>query len=266
MDVSVIIPCYNSGAYLREALDSVVSAPVRVSFEIIVVDDGSTDEPTIALLKQLEQEGITIIHQENKGPAAARNTGVRASTGKYLLFLDSDNKIVPAYMEKGVAAFGADKRLGVVYGQPSFFGDTDKPRFTTGPFDAAKLLGENYIDMCAMVRRKLWEDTGGLDESRFLIGHEDWEFWISAMSRKWKFLFIEEILFNYRVLSDSLITSAYDFKTFENKIFYIYSKNIKNRQLKKIALKNRSMGFYLNLFKINKRSFFNVLFNKIIVK
>lgn len=266
MDVSVIIPCYNSGAYLREALDSVVSAPVRVSFEIIVVDDGSTDEQTIFLLKQLEQEGMNIIYQENKGPAAARNTGVRASTGKYLLFLDSDNKIVPAYMEKGVAAFGADKRLGVVYGRPSFFGDTNEPRFTTGPFDPAKLLGENYIDMCAMVNRKLWEDTGGLDESRFLIGHEDWEFWIHAMLRKWKFLFIDEILFYYRILPDSLITSAYKLNTFNQKIYYIYNKNIKNKYLKKIILKKQTMGYYINLFRINKVSFFNILFNKLIVK
>jgi len=262
MDVSVIIPCFNSGAYLQEAVDSVTMKKVNVSHELIIVDDGSTDASTIRLLTRLETEGFKIIYQENGGPAAARNTGVKASTGAFILFLDSDNKIDPAYMERAVAIMHADSKVGVVYAQPSFFGDTSRQQFTTGPFDAIKLLRENYIDMCAVVRREMWDQCGGLDESRLLIGHEDWEFWINGLVHKWKFYYLDKIMYSYRLRPDSLITTSCDQAAYRKKVTYIYTKHIKNSLLKKIASKRTAIGFYVTLIKIEKILFLNLILRR----
>ncbi len=100
--ISIIIPVYNSGNYLRETLESVRNYTGKSIYEIIIVNDGSTDNDTLELLNQLQNEGYSIIDQENKGPAAARNNGVECSRGKYLLFLDSDNRIKPSYIDKGI--------------------------------------------------------------------------------------------------------------------------------------------------------------------
>src|SRR4051812_30462131 len=97
--VSIIIPCYNSGKYLPEALDSISAYPDKGMYEVIIINDGSTDELTLSLLNNLQQNGEHIVlHQENKGPAAARNAGVKMAKAPYLLFLDSDNKIESNYI------------------------------------------------------------------------------------------------------------------------------------------------------------------------
>ncbi|OZI05399.1 hypothetical protein BWI93_25675 [Siphonobacter sp. BAB-5385] len=118
--VSVIIPCYNSGTYLPEALASVEAYQGSYAYEIIIINDGSTDPHTLEYLRELETRGYSILHQENKGAAAARNTGVRAARGKYLLLLDSDNRIRPAYLEKGIPVLESRPDVGVVYGNAHF--------------------------------------------------------------------------------------------------------------------------------------------------
>lgn len=206
--VSVIIPCYNSGQYLREALDSVAAYPAKQVYEVVIVDDGSTDAVTIDLLHQLKQEGYQVIHQVNKGPAAARNTGIKAAKGQYLLLLDSDNKIRPAFIDIGIKILNEHARVGVVHGQAAFFGEAMQARFRPRPFEKYSVLANNYIDMCTMVRRAAWEQVGGMDEARVLIGHEDWEFWLQLHTAGWEFYFVDQVLFEYRLGSDSLVAQA----------------------------------------------------------
>jgi glycosyltransferase involved in cell wall biosynthesis len=91
--ISVIIPCFNYGAYLQQCLQSVLTSAQDIPKEIIVIDDGSTDN-TPEIARQF-QEHVTYIHQENAGLSAARNTGMRHATGKYLLFLDADDLLAP---------------------------------------------------------------------------------------------------------------------------------------------------------------------------
>lgn len=206
MDVSVIIPCYNSGQYLADALQSVKSSAglQHHTYETIVVDDGSTDQQTIALLQQVQQQGIIVVHQENKGPAGARNTGVKNAKGKYLLFLDSDNKIRPTFMARGIQIFhGTD--ADIIYGKPAFFGASDKPRFKTGPFDLESILVINHIDMCSMIRKTTFDMLGGFDEDRGLIAFEDWDLWIRAGGAGCNFQFINEVMFDYRITNHSLL-------------------------------------------------------------
>lgn len=207
--VSIIIPCYNSGKYLNEALDSILTYQDNC-YEIIIVDDGSTDELTINLLNELKQKGFNIIRKENGGPASARNLGVKHAKGKYLLLLDSDNKIRHEYLSKGIEILDTHPDIAVVHGKPQLFGDlTDQNRhFETGPFELSKMLAFNYIDVCSVIRKSVWEELDGQNESRELMGYEDWEFWIKLGVSSKKFYFVNQILFDYRISPSSLITLA----------------------------------------------------------
>jgi glycosyltransferase involved in cell wall biosynthesis len=206
--VSVIIPCYNAGEMLLDAINSIRHEKFNYSTEIIIINDGSTDPTTISILGQLDKEGYTILHQDNKGPAAARNSGVKAASGEYYMFLDSDNKLRSNYINKGVPLLMAHKDIGVVYGIPEFFGEQTTAKFVPMAFDKIKMLEKNFIDMCVLMRKKVWLEQGELDENRLMIGVEDWEYWIRLGFSNWKFYFLEEICFDYRVRKDSLVEST----------------------------------------------------------
>ena len=223
--ISIVIPCYNSGEFLPAALESVRSYPGPEPYEVVVVDDGSTDARTQEVLLQAAAQGCQVIYQQNKGPAAARNMGIAHARGEYILFLDSDNKIRPDYIRRGVAVLRQQPEVGVVYGKASFFGEVAAPRFAGQPFDFYQLLKENYIDMCSVIRRRMWEELGGLDEVRLLMGHEDWEFWIRAAGAGWQFQYVDEILFDYRIRSNSLITEAVRPEAYRTMLDYIHTKH-----------------------------------------
>jgi glycosyltransferase involved in cell wall biosynthesis len=99
--ISVIIPCFNQGPYLDEAVDSVLAQTFQ-DFEILVVDDGSTDAETIKILRDFARPKTRIIRTENQGLSAARNNGIREAMGEYILPLDADDKIGPGYLEDAV--------------------------------------------------------------------------------------------------------------------------------------------------------------------
>jgi glycosyltransferase involved in cell wall biosynthesis len=225
--VSIVIPCYNSGAFLPEALASVLNFPALNTCEVIVVNDGSTDALTLEVLEQAEVQGCRVFHQVNKGPAAARNTGITYAQGKYIVFLDSDNKIRHDYITDGIAVLDKHPEVGVVYGRAAFFGNATAARFTGEAFDPYKLLLHNTIDMCTVIRKRMWADLGGLDEERLLIGHEDWEFWIRANGAGWKFHFVDKILFDYRIRGDSLVTEAIKPLVYDEMVQYVQQKNWK---------------------------------------
>ena len=206
--VSVITPCYNAGEFLRDAVDS-VRAITDTPHELIVVDDGSTDAETLAYLDELRAAGTMVLDQRNSGPASARNTGVRNSSGEFLLFLDSDNMIKREFLVEALAAMRSNPEVGVVYARPVFFGiQEQEPRFEVLPFSLDRLLVGNFIDMCSVVRRSAWKSVGGLDEDRRLTGREDWEFWIRVARAGWGFHLVDKELFHYRVREDSLTTAA----------------------------------------------------------
>jgi glycosyltransferase involved in cell wall biosynthesis len=221
--ITVIIPCYNSGEFIEEAVFSVKSSE-GVNIEIVIVDDGSTDSSTLSVLMKLKQHGYRVVVQQNRGPAAARNSGEKIANGDYLFFLDSDNKICPDYLRKALKKMQSDKGIGVVYADAIFFGLTDKPRFKPAPFSFDQLLIGNYIDMCAMVRREAFVAVGGFDEARELIGYEDWELWIRLGLTNWKFSYLNEKLFYYRIRADSLMSES-DLIKKESAIKYVMGKH-----------------------------------------
>lgn len=99
VDVSVIIPCYNSAEYLRESLDSVISQESRYSFEAVVINDGSRDDTPRILEEYAGLPNVTVIHQENRGHSGARNAGLAVCRGRYILFHDSDDTLLPGAIE-----------------------------------------------------------------------------------------------------------------------------------------------------------------------
>lgn len=205
--VSIVIPCYNHGEYLQEALDSINIDNINYPVEIIIVDDGSSDHATIQKLDSLKQLNYTIIHQENGGPGKARNTGINIAVGKFILPLDADNKIKPNYINKAVPILEKNQ-ADIVYAVPEFFGDTSnkKRQFKVRPFDDLGLVTGNCADACAIFRKEVWIKNGGYDEAMPYFGFEDWEFWINASKNNFSFHFINEKLFFYRIDNNSMIS------------------------------------------------------------
>ncbi|MFY8021489.1 MAG: glycosyltransferase family 2 protein [Bacteroidia bacterium] len=201
--VSVIIPCYNHGKYIREALAGVEKLP-RDLYEIIIVNDGSTDAYTIETLEKLQAENYHIIHQENQGLGKTRNNGIKLAKGEFILPLDADNRINPQYIRKAIQLFDQYANISVVYSDPNYFGD--KTGSSALPdFNLQKMMIGNYIDACALYRKSAWEDVGGYDENMPYMGIEDWEFWLHLAFKGHQFYHIKEALYDYRVAAVSMI-------------------------------------------------------------
>ncbi|MEI6970000.1 MAG: glycosyltransferase family A protein [bacterium] len=211
MKVSVIVTCYNLGAYLEECLESAMKSTCS-DFEVIVVDDGSTDPETVKTVARLEKlysgdDRVRFIRQSNKGVSAARNTGIAQARGECILPLDADNRIRPQYLTRAVQVMTDDPSIGVVYAWAERFGiRTGAWEFP--PFDRQKMLLCNCVESCSAFRKRVWVDNNGYDESRFREGYEDWDFWLGAIEHGWRFHRIQEVLFDYRVRSNSMVSAC----------------------------------------------------------
>lgn len=176
--VSLVIRCYQQGRFLAEAVGS-ARAQTRVPDEIVVVDDGCTDE-TAAVLASLEQAGplVVVCHATPQGPAASFNAGVTAASGDLILALDADDALSPRYVELTEQAIlaGADLAYGGVERFGAETGFTAPP-----PFDAGELAVESFLHVSTMFRRPFFEATGGFRPDLDRLGLEDWEFWVHAV-------------------------------------------------------------------------------------
>lgn len=121
--VSVVVPAYMCAPYIAEALDSVF-AQTFTDFEVVVVNDGSPDTPELERALGPYRRRVTYLAQENRGPAAARNTGIRAARGRFVAFLDADDAWLPEYLSEQVRALGEDPTLDAVYADAELFGDS----------------------------------------------------------------------------------------------------------------------------------------------
>lgn len=199
--ISVVIPCYNHGAYLDEAVDSVLRQSCT-DFEIVVVNDGSTDPLTVDLLNSYDRPKTRVVHTRNAGLSSARNTGIRNATGRYILPLDADDRIAATYLEKAAAILDARPEVGVVYCDEEMFGER-QGLWDIPPYDAIALLFDNLIFPTAMYRKSDWEKVGGYS-SKFIYGWEDWDFWLSMSTLKKEVVKLPEPLYFYRIRSGSM--------------------------------------------------------------
>lgn len=209
--------------------------------EVIIVNDGSTDAHTVQLTRELERTGYQVINQDNQGLAMARNSGITAAKGKYILPLDADNRIRPKYISESVTILDKRREAGVVYGNAEYFGEREG-LWTIPSFDFPRLLVGNFIDACAVYRRRIWEELGGYDAHMPAMGLEDWEFWIRAAALGWKFVHINEVLFDYRVRSQSMIGELSQSQKKQECYQYIYGKHcmIIRDELKRLYKQQRS--------------------------
>lgn len=203
--ISVVIPCYNDGKYLPETIAK-LKQQTFTSFEIIVVNDGSTDEATISYLDTLSNDPqIQVIHQANGRMSAARNTGAKHAKGHYIAALDADDYFDNTFFEKALAVFEKEPQIAVVTSYIRFFGNktgSSKPRGGT----AANFLFSNQCPACAMVKKTVWDEVGGYDEA-MKMGYEDWEFYIRIAQKNWNVHVIREHLLFYRQTSKSTLAN-----------------------------------------------------------
>jgi hypothetical protein len=204
IDVSVVTPCFDQGVLLVEAIASVErTAPENC--ELIIVNDGSRELRTLEILDTLKGLGYYIRDQANLGLSAARNAAIALARGRYVLPLDDDNRLRADFIRDAVHVLDADPDVGVVYGDRHDFGlRTGVERVPE--LDARKLLEANYIDACAVFRKEIWTECGGYDPSLSPI--EDWELWIQALKRGWRFHHLPYVTFDYRIRPDSLLARA----------------------------------------------------------
>ncbi|MHC5183039.1 MAG: glycosyltransferase family A protein [Planctomycetota bacterium] len=193
--VSVVIPCYNLGPYVEEAVDSVLRQTFE-DYDIIVVNDGSTDPVTVNVLQHLDKPKTTVLHTENAGVSMARNRGIEESSGRYILPLDADDRIGETYLEKAVTVLDRELETGVVYCRAEYFGER------TGEMKLRECTPENMVNgntiFCSAVfRRELWECVGGYN-SNMKYDLEDWDFWLSLLEKGIKAHQLDEVLFFYR--------------------------------------------------------------------
>jgi GT2 family glycosyltransferase len=202
--VSVIVPCYDLGTYLDEAIASVLAQTFQ-DFEILVVDDGSTDPGTRSVLADYRRPKTRVIHIEHAGLAIARNTGIVQAAGRYLCALDADDRLLPAFLEKTVRVLEADSSIAFASAWLRTFGDEQRD-WTPERCDLPALLWEDTVLTAALVRREAVVAAGGYDTAMPVQGDEDWDLWLTLVERGERGIILPEVLFEYRRRPGSMST------------------------------------------------------------
>jgi glycosyltransferase involved in cell wall biosynthesis len=203
-DVTIVIPCYDLGEFLADAVESAREQTVSAR-EIVVVDDGSTDAATLALFDRFEQEGVTVLRcGENRGAPAARNLGIAHARTEYVLCLDADDVLLPGFLSRTVPVLEQRPEVGIVTTWVELFGDAAGIWETTD-YEPTTLLWQNCLASASLFRKSCWREVGGYAD---LAAGQDWDFWLSIVERGWKWTVVEEPLYSYRVRPDSITASA----------------------------------------------------------
>jgi glycosyltransferase involved in cell wall biosynthesis len=202
--VSIIIPSYNGAAFIKEAVDSAL-AQTYSNIEIIVVDDGSTDNTKAVLAPYVTTHQIHYIYQPNAGLSAARNTGIRGAKGEYIALLDSDDIFLPRKIERQIAHFAALPDCDISYcGLYSFWdGEPEKLlkidyQFYSGEDVLPNLVKKSFIAPLTMVIKKDVFGRFGLFDENFKRS-EDLEFLVRVASAGANIYFLDEILAKLRL-------------------------------------------------------------------
>lgn len=235
--VSVIIPCYNQGIYIDECVESVLCQTFN-DFEIIIINDGSSDDYTNKILSDYNKPKTTVINSVNQGPSVARNTAIVHAKGEYILPLDADDKLAPEYLEKALKVFEQCPEISVVYSLGQYFGAINR-LCSFKPYKFPDFLLGNVVFITALYKKSDWEKYKGYNKN-MIYGWEDFDFWLYFVADNKKFYRIEEPLFYYRRLEISRTTGVKDEKRIHC-FMQIY--------------KNHPMLYFKNIFKILKLYF-----------
>jgi glycosyltransferase involved in cell wall biosynthesis len=197
--VSVIVPCYNYGNFIPEALNS-IREQTYLNWECIIVDDGSTDNSRQVIEAFIANDPrFKLISISNSGVSAARNTGVAHSKGAYLFPLDADNIMHPDCLSKCVAEFVKVPGTRLVYTEAELFG-AENGRWNLPDFEYKTMLKYNMVDNSSLFLRKDFDRVGGY-RTNMVYGLEDWDFFIALLHgcTNGQVVKIKEPLYYYRV-------------------------------------------------------------------
>ena len=200
--LSIIVPCYNQSETLPHTLDSVLKQTYQ-EWECIIVNDGSPDNTSEVVRKYIEMDSrFKLVEQENKGLSGARNAGVKASSGTYILPLDSDDLIMPRYAELAIKRFTENPETKLVYCEARLFGLENRywelPKYKWDDF-----IFNNSIFCSCVYRRSDYDKAGGYNE-KMRHGFEDWDFLLNLLDKDSVVYQIPKVLFYYRVKRNSM--------------------------------------------------------------
>ena len=200
--MSVIVSLYNYEGHIEAALDSVAAGAFR-DFELIVVDDASTDDSLgRALLwagRHPDVAALVLRQRSNRGLAHARNTGLDFARGEFVFILDADNEVYPHCLDRLVEALDADPGAAFAYGMSERFDDDGSHGLVSvGGWNPRRLRQVNHIDAMAMIRTEALHEMDGYTSDERLHGWEDYDLWCGMAERDWSGHAVREILARYR--------------------------------------------------------------------
>jgi hypothetical protein len=243
--ISVVIACFNDADYIEQAVCSIKNQTYS-NIEIIVVDDGS-DAPTKKVLKSIETKIETLLLQENKGVSAARNNGIAASKGDYIMILDSDDYLEPTFLEKAIKYFREDKEVRMVSCYANLiYGKKGKGTLKPKGGNVISFLNNNCALGTSLYKKEDIAAINGYDE-KMLLGFEDWDFNIRIMALGGIAKVIKEPLYNYRIKGNSRNEKAKKHKT--EILKYIVTKNI---DLYKLHIEQTLPKLFFRMEKLEK--------------
>lgn len=188
--VSIIIPCYNYGRFLHEAIESALAQTYN-PIEIIVLNDGSTDN-TVEVASKYP---VLLINQENQGAPKTFNRGVELSSGDFFIILSADDKLHPSFVEKTMAIMNSNKDIAFVYTHTILFGERNEYMYSR-EYDVETLKLTNYITGTALTRKDAFRSVGGFDTDLKCL--EDWDLWLSFAEKAFYGKLMPEPLLYYR--------------------------------------------------------------------
>ncbi|PWU06471.1 MAG: glycosyltransferase [Verrucomicrobia bacterium] len=208
--LSVVIPFFNLGKYVRDAVESTLRS-TRTPEEVLIVDDCSTGEDDQAILLELQNEypAVRVVrHPTNKGLAETRNTGAKEAKGEFIAFLDADDEVEPQFFEKALPVLESYTNVGFVYSWVQYF-ENSQDIWPTWNAHFPYLLGHNMLTPICVVRRRAFLEVGG-NNPKFEYSLEDYESWINLLKHGWLGVSLPECLVRYRVRAGSMYRSATD--------------------------------------------------------
>lgn len=228
--VTVVLPCYNAHRHLGQTLESLRAQSFR-DFEVIVVDDGSTDPTTLDFLKSLGDD-IRVVHQENRGLPGARNTGFRVAQGEFVLPLDCDDWLEPDALERLHDALQSHPTTTFAFAHIQMEGEGRGVLAKNYNFFEQLFL--NQLPYCLLMRKSAWREVGGYDET-MRRGYEDWEFNIRLGASGYKGIAVPRPLFHYRIAQSGMLLAT--------------SNRLHGELWREIRSKHRSLYRPLTLFR-----------------
>jgi glycosyltransferase involved in cell wall biosynthesis len=204
--LSIVVPYFNMGSYIEECIQSIEKSQ-NVNTEIIIIDDGSTDNYSIQKLTEIEKNyPVKVYRKGNEGLPKTRNYGSTKATGKYLAFLDADDTVEPLYYEKAIQVLNSYSNIYFVGCWTNYTGTSSGVWPTFNP-EPPYLLLHNMINSSALVYKHNAFVNAGLNNPEMIYGMEDWDSVISMVKKGYRGVILPELLFNYRVRKDSMARS-----------------------------------------------------------